>query len=60
MFFDDQQQFIMIDAIAYRFDVSFCQIPVQFSQVKERERYANAVNDNPEDVEYIVAKRAMH
>lgn len=50
----------MIDIVAHRFDVSFRQIPVQFSQMKERERHANDIDDNPENVEYIVTKRAMY
>lgn len=33
---------------------------MQLSQVKERERYANNVDDNPKGIEYIVAKRAMY
>lgn len=45
---------------AHRFDVSFRQIPVQFSQMKERKRHANNVDDNPEYVEYIVTERAMY
>lgn len=33
---------------------------MQLSQVKQRERYANNVDDNPKGIEYIVAKRAMY
>lgn len=50
----------MLDIAAYRFDVSFRQVSVQLSQVKERERYANNVDDNPKGIEYVVAKRAMY
>lgn len=50
----------MIDIAAYRFDISFRQISVQLSQVKECERYANNVDDNPKNIEYIVTKRAVY
>lgn len=50
----------MIDIVAHRFDVSFRQIPVQFSQMKEGERHANDVDDNPKDVEYIMTERAVY
>lgn len=33
---------------------------MQLSQVKERERYADNVDDNPKGIEYVVAKRAMY
>lgn len=44
----------------YRFDVGFRQVSVQLSQVEERERHADDVDDYPEDVENVVTKRAMH
>lgn len=50
----------ILDIVAYRFDVSFRQISVQLSQVKEREGYANNVDDNPKGVEYVMAKRAVY
>lgn len=54
------RQILNIHIAAYRFNISFRQISVQLSQVKERERYANNVDDNPEDIEYVVTKRAMY
>jgi len=50
----------VIDIVAYRFDISFCQISMQLSQVKERECYANNVDDNPKGIKYVVSKRSMY
>lgn len=50
----------MLDIAAYRLDVSFRQISMQLSQVKERKPYANNVDDNPKGIEYVVAKRTMY
>jgi len=33
---------------------------VQLSQVEERERHANDVDDYPEHVEYVVAEGSVH
>lgn len=52
--------FMIITICAHRFDISFRQIPVQFSQVEKRERHADDVDDDPQSIEYIMAKRSMH
>ena len=46
--------------IGYRFDVRLGQVFVQFSQMDEGEGDADHVDGDPEDVEYVVAKRAVH
>jgi len=45
---------------AHRLDVGFRQVPVQLSQVEERERHANHVDDDPQHVEYVVAEGPVH
>lgn len=44
----------------HRFDVGFRQIPVQLSQMEERERHADDVDDDPEHVEDVMTEGPVH
>lgn len=45
---------------SYRLHVRFGQVPVELTQVEQREQHAQQIDDYPQGVEYVVPERAVH